>query len=41
MKTVLVLLLSSVGSYVGWWMGTPIGFFGQFVLSMVGFGIGM
>lgn len=41
MKKLLVLLLSSAGSYFGWWLGAPIGLFGSFVLSMVGLGIGM
>lgn len=41
MKTFLVMLLSSAGSYFGWWLGTPFGLFGSFVLSMIGFGVGM
>lgn len=41
MKKLLVLLLSSAGSYFGWWVGAPIGLFGSFVLSMVGLGVGM
>lgn len=41
MKKLLVLLASTAGSYLGWWLGTPGGLFGSFVLSMVGLGAGM
>lgn len=29
------------GSYIGWWLGTPLGFMGSFALSMVGTGVGL
>lgn len=41
MKKLLVLLASTVGSYLGWWLGTPGGIFGSFIASVVGFGVGM
>lgn len=40
-KKLLVLLVSTVGSYLGWWLGTPGGLFGSFMLSVVGLGVGM
>jgi hypothetical protein len=41
MKTLLALLTSTLGSAVGWWLGTPGGLFGSFVLSVVGLGVGI
>jgi hypothetical protein len=41
MKTLLVLVTSTLGSAVGWWLGTPGGLFGSFVLSVVGLGVGI
>ena len=41
MKRVMVLLGSTLGSYLGWWAGAPIGMGTAFVLSMVGLGFGM
>lgn len=40
MKKVMVLLASTVGSYLGWWLGSPGGLFGSFILSFVGLGVG-
>jgi len=39
-RKLFVLVGSTVGSYLGWWLGTPGGLFGSFVLSMVGLGVG-
>lgn len=36
-----MLLASTVGSYLGWWLGTPGGLFGRFILSIVDLGVGM
>ena len=41
MKTLLVLVVSTIGSAVGWWLGARIGIMSAFVLSMVGLGLGM
>jgi hypothetical protein len=41
MKKVLVLTGSTLGSYLGWWAGAPIGMVTAFMLSMVGLGLGM
>jgi hypothetical protein len=32
----LALIGSFIGGYVGWWIATPLGFWGQFVVSMIG-----
>lgn len=41
MKKLFVFIGSTGGSYLGWWLGTPGGIFGSFVVSMVGLGAGM
>jgi|MGYP003334251932 hypothetical protein len=41
MKKLLVLVGSTVGSSVGWWLGANIGIMTAFMLSMVGLGFGM
>ena len=41
MKKILVLLGSTIGSYVGWWAGSSAGLLTAFMLSMVGLGLGM
>jgi hypothetical protein len=41
MKTLLVLVLSTVGSAAGWWLGARIGIMSALVLSMVGLGVGI
>lgn len=41
MKKLLVFLASTIGSYLGWYLGTPGGLFLSFILSVVGLGIGM
>lgn len=40
-KKLFVFIGSTGGSYLGWWLGTPGGVFGSFVVSMVGLGAGM
>ncbi|WP_396206143.1 hypothetical protein [Gemmatimonas sp.] len=41
MKKLLVMVGSTAGSALGWWLGTPGGIFGSFIVSMVGLGVGM
>lgn len=41
MKKLFVFLGSTVGSYIGWWLGEDFGFMTAFILSMVGLGAGM
>lgn len=37
----LVLVYSTVGSSLGWWIGAKAGIMTAFMLSMVGLGIGI
>ncbi len=41
MKKLLVLVGTTLGSSIGWWLGAAGGIMGSFVLGMVGFGVGM
>jgi len=41
MKKVLVLVGTTLGSSVGWWLGASGGIMGSFIVSMIGFGVGM
>lgn len=41
MKKLLILLGTTVGSGIGWWLGDGFGIMTSFILSMVGFGVGM
>lgn len=41
MKRLLVLVGSTVGSSIGWWLGANVGIMTAFLLSMVGLGVGM
>jgi hypothetical protein len=41
MKKLLVLLGSTLGSALGWWLGANVGIMTAFIVSMVGFGAGM
>lgn len=41
MTKLFVFAGATVGGYVGWWLGSNIGFMTAFMLSMVGTGIGM
>lgn len=36
-----MLVLSSLGSAAGWWLGASVGIMTAFILSMVGLGLGM
>jgi hypothetical protein len=37
----IVMLTSTVGSGVGWWLGAGAGIMTAFMVSMVGFGLGV
>lgn len=41
MTKVIVMIVTTVTSGIGWWLGAKYGIMTAFVLSMVGFGIGM
>ena len=41
MKRLLVLVVSTIGSAIGWWLGARIGIMTAFMLSMVGLGVGI
>lgn len=41
MEKVLVMIVSTVGSAVGWWLGAHVGIMTAFVLSIVGLGLGV
>jgi len=41
MEKMLVVLASTVGSSVGWWLGARLGLMTAFVLSIVGLGVGV
>ena len=41
MSKLLAIVGSTVGGYVGWSLGAPIGLFTAFALSMAGTGIGI
>ena len=41
MQKLLTMLAMTIGGYVGWILGAPIGTFTAFVLSMVGTGAGV
>jgi hypothetical protein len=41
MTKLLVFVGATVGGYVGWWAGAPVGTMTAFMLSMVGTGAGM
>jgi hypothetical protein len=40
-KKLLVLILSTVGSAAGWWLGARVGIMTAFIVSMLGLGVGM
>ncbi len=40
MNRFLVLFGATAGSWVGWYVGAPFGFFGSFIASMFGMGAG-
>lgn len=41
MAKLLVLITTTIGSAIGWWLGSPWGMFTSFVLSVVGFAVGV
>jgi hypothetical protein len=41
MKKLLVMIVSTIGSATGWWLGARIGIMTAFMLSMVGLGVGI
>ncbi|MDO8501320.1 MAG: hypothetical protein Q7S20_05720 [Gemmatimonadaceae bacterium] len=41
MSKLFTFASTMIGSYAGWWLGTPWGFMGSFVLGMVGTGVGL
>lgn len=41
MRKLLVLVGTTIGGAVGWWIGDGIGIMTAFILSMVGTGLGM
>jgi hypothetical protein len=41
MRKLLMLVWSTVFSYVGWWLGAKVGIMTAFMVSMVGLGFGM
>jgi hypothetical protein len=41
MKKLLVLVVSTAGSALGWWLGAKVGIMTAFMLSMVGLGVGI
>jgi hypothetical protein len=41
MTKMLVFIGASVGGWIGWWAGAPVGTMTAFMLSMVGTGAGM
>jgi hypothetical protein len=41
MEKLFIFIATTIGSAVGWWLGSMIGWTSAFVLSMVGFGLGM
>lgn len=41
MTRLLVLVGTTLGSTLGWWIGAPLGLMVAFIFSMIGFGCGM
>jgi hypothetical protein len=41
MKKLVVFVTTTVGSTAGWWLGSDYGIMTAFILSMIGFGLGM
>ncbi len=41
MRKLLILIGTTLGSAIGWWLGDKVGLMTAFVLSMVGTGVGM
>jgi hypothetical protein len=41
MKGILYIASTALGGWLGWALGSRIGFFGAFVLSTIGTGVGL
>lgn len=41
LKKLLILTGTTLGSAIGWWLGADFGIMTAFIVSMVGFGVGM
>ena len=41
MKKLLVMIVSTVTSAIGWWIGAKVGIMTAFIVSMVGLGVGI
>lgn len=41
MEKVIVMIASTLGGSVGWWVGSGVGFMTAFLVSIVGTGIGI
>lgn len=41
MKKLIVMLVSTVTSAIGWWIGARAGIMTAFIVSMVGLGVGI
>lgn len=41
MTKLVVFITTTIGSAIGWWLGAKIGVMTAFVLSMIGFGLGI
>lgn len=41
MKKLMVMVVSTVGSAAGWWLGARVGIMTAFMVSMVGLGVGI
>ena len=41
MKVFIIIILTSIGGWGGWWLGNHFGLFMALVLSMIGTGAGL
>ena len=41
MTKLIMIVSSTIGSSLGWWAGARIGFMTAFMVSIVGFGVGI
>ncbi len=41
MRKLLILVLSTIGSAAGWWLGARVGVMTAFIGSMIGLGVGI
>jgi hypothetical protein len=40
-RKLIILMTSTVGSALGWWIGARVGIMTAFILSIVGLGVGI